>query len=242
MPIFISDNACYRVYFLRELCAVPQRPKSPHPDHYPGLAEGSYGLGANGCSRDRRQKPGRGTQRSLFCSCGQATPVVVGLCRTCYRRERHSVHFFGGNRDSALDHDGRACRGCQSQHYLNVHHRHPGDHTQLVTLCAGCHARVHRTRILRHCLPEILVDLWREWHPDAVEQLRLPVEMSAGVPAGEGWQIKSDFPGRVAAGALPEDESEGGGKQCRIFLPDPAQSSFDWPRETSEGGQEGTGV
>jgi hypothetical protein len=31
---------------------------------------------------------------------------------------------------------------------LNVHHRRPGDHTQLVTLCAGCHARVHRSLIL----------------------------------------------------------------------------------------------
>ena len=33
--------------------------------------------------------------------------------------------------------------------YLNVHHRYPGDHTRLVMLCSGCHARVHRTRILR---------------------------------------------------------------------------------------------
>jgi hypothetical protein len=36
----------------------------------------------------------------------------------------------------------------------------------LVTLCAGCHARLHRPRILRRWLPEILVVLWREWHPD----------------------------------------------------------------------------
>ena len=138
--------------------------------------------------------------------------------------------------------DGRACRGCQSQHYLNVHHRHPGDHTQLVTLCAGCHARVHRTGVLRRWLPKILIDLWREWHRDAVEQLRLPVEMSAGVPAGAGWQIKSDFPGSVAAGALPEDESDGCGKYSRIFLGDPAQFrfDFDWATETQEGGQGGT--
>jgi hypothetical protein len=36
---------------------------------------------------------------------------------------------------------------------------------------------VHRTGILRHWLPEILIDLLREWHPDAVEQLRLPVDV-----------------------------------------------------------------
>jgi hypothetical protein len=42
---------------------------------------------------------------------------------------------------------------------LNVHHRQLGDHTQLVTLCAGCHARMHRTRVLGRWLPDILVDL-----------------------------------------------------------------------------------
>ena len=62
-----------------------------------------------------------------------------------------------------------------------MYHPYPGDHTQLVTLGAGCHARVHRTRILGRWLPEILVDLWREWHPDDIEQIRLPIEMSAGV-------------------------------------------------------------
>jgi hypothetical protein len=107
---------------------------------------------------------------------------------------------------------------------------------------AGCHARVHRTRILVRWLPEILVDLWREWHPDAIEQLRLPVEMSAGVLAAGRWQIMSDFPAGTVPGALPEDESDRGGKYSRIFLCDPAQSSFDWPRETSDGGHEGTRV
>ena len=133
---------------------------------------------------------------------------------------------------------GRA-RSCQSQHYLNVHHRQPGDHTQLVTLCAGCHARVHRTRILGRWLPEILVVLWREWHPDAVEQLQLPVEMSAGVLAGAGWQILSGFPAPTITGPHPEDEPEGGGNYSRIFPGDPAQSSFDWSRETSAVGHEG---
>jgi hypothetical protein len=151
------------------------------------------------------------------------------------------VRFFGGNRDSALEHDGRACRGCRSQHYLNVHHRRSGDHTRLVTLCAGCHARVHRTRILRRWLPEILLALWREWHPDALEQLQLSFEMSAGVLAGGEWQIFSDYPGRTVAGSL-EDEPDGSGKYSRIFLPDPAQWTFDWFRETAAGELEGPRV
>jgi hypothetical protein len=108
-----------------------------------------------------------------------------------------------------------------------------------VTLCAGCHARVHRTRILRRWLPEILIDLWREWHPDGVEQLRLPLEMSAAVLSGGEWQIFSDYPACIVPGPLPEDEPDGGGKDSRVFFRDPAQSSFDWTVETAEGGQKG---
>jgi len=100
-----------------------------------------------------------------------------------------------------------------------------------VTLCAGCHARVHRTRILRHWLPEILVALWREWHPDAVEQLQLPVEMSAAVPSGGRWQKLLDFPARTITSPHPEDDSDGGGKYSRIFRGDPAQFRFFWPRK-----------
>jgi hypothetical protein len=159
---------------------------------------------------------------------------------SCYRRGRYSLRFFGGNRDSALERDGRACRGCRARHYLNVHHRQPGDHARLVTLCAGCHARVHRSRILRCWLPEILVALWREWHPGSAEQLQLPVELSAAALSGLGWQIFPGFPAPVAGGQPPEDESDGGGKSSRVFLPDPAQYRFDWA--ASLGGQEGARV
>ena len=171
------------------------------------------------------------------CSCGQGRAAVAGLRMTCYRRRRYSARFFGGNRDSALDRDGRACRGCNARDYLNVHHRRRGDQTQLVTLCAGCHARVHRSRILRRWLPEILVVLWREWHPDAVEQLQLPIELSAAPPSGAGWQIFSGFPAPIVAGQLPEDNSDAGGKYSRVFFPDPAQYRFDWALETSDSGQ-----
>ena len=111
-----------------------------------------------------------------------------------------------------------------------------------MTLFAGCEARVHRTLSLRRWLPEILVDLWREWHPDAIEQLRLPVEMSAGVLAAGGWQIFSDYPARTVAEPGPEDEPDEGGKYSRIILADPAQSTFDWSLETSKGELEGPRV
>jgi len=88
--------------------------------------------------------------------------------------------------------------------------------TQLVTLCAGCHARVHRTGILRRWLPEILIDLWRELHPDAVEQILLPLEMFAAIPPGEGWQIFSDYPARTVDEPGPEDEPDEGGKYSPV--------------------------
>jgi hypothetical protein len=99
---------------------------------------------------------------------------------------------------------------------------------------------VHRTRILGHWLPEILVALWRECHPDAVEQLQLPLEMSAAALSGAAWQIFSGFPARIAPDPLPEDEPDGGGKDSRVFLPDPAQYRFDWAM--SPGGKEGARV
>ena len=97
---------------------------------------------------------------------------------------------------------------------------------------------MHRTRIVRRWLPEILLALWREWHPDVVEQLQLPFEMSAGALAGGEWQRFPDYPGRAVADPLPEDEPDRGGKYSRIFLPDPAQWTFDCFRETAAGWQE----
>jgi hypothetical protein len=81
------------------------------------------------------------------------------------------------------------------------------------------------------------VALWREWHPDAVEQLQLPLEISAAVPAVAGWQILSGFLVRIVAEHLLQDESDGDGKDSRVFFRDPAQLRFDW--ETADGRQEG---
>jgi integrase len=90
---------------------------------------------------------------------------------------------------------------------------------QLVTLRAGCHARVHRTRILRRWLPEILVALWRERHPNSVEQLQLPVEMSAAALSGAGWQIFSGFPACIVAGQLLGGRVGRGWQRFSGFLP-----------------------
>jgi hypothetical protein len=43
------------------------------------------------------------------------------------------------------------------------------------TVCAGCHTRLHRLRVLRVWIPELLVLLWIEQHPGVPVQLQLPV-------------------------------------------------------------------
>lgn len=120
----------------------------------------------------------RARQRTLFCACGQGTPAVAGLCRSCYRARARSRSRFDGHRESVLARDGR-CTGCgagEEACLLHVHHRRPGVHDPawLVALCAACHARVHRLAALRSWLPARLVELWSEQHPGVPLQLQFP--------------------------------------------------------------------
>jgi len=120
---------------------------------------------------------GRAPQRSLFCSCGRDFPFTAGLCRSCYRSAAHSRARFDGLREEILERGGRLCRACGSAHRLHVHHRQPGINQRelLITVCAGCHARLHRLAALRVWIPELLVALWIEQHPGVPVQLQLPV-------------------------------------------------------------------
>jgi hypothetical protein len=60
-----------------------------------------------------------------------------------------------------------------SERKLGVHRRRTGVHQRrlLITLCAACHARVHRLRALRRWIEPALVPIWHEQHPDAPVQL-----------------------------------------------------------------------
>ncbi len=100
--------------------------------------------------------------------------MCQGLCRQCYRRRQLSQRAFGGLREAVLARDGQACR--------NVHHRVPGLNRidLLVTLCAACHARVHRLGAIRRWLPELLVLLWAELHPGTPRQLQFDVSSGRG--------------------------------------------------------------
>jgi hypothetical protein len=113
-------------------------------------------------------------QARLFCPCGEARLLSSGLCARCYHRQSHSLRRFAGHRDAVLERDRRRCRSCGSERRLVVHHRRPGMHQArfLITLCAACHARLHRLRTLRHWVEPALVPLWREQHPETPLQLQ----------------------------------------------------------------------
>lgn len=116
-------------------------------------------------------------QRLLFCPCSREQPWVAGFCRSCYRAAAHSRHRFAGLREEILERDSHQCRACGSADRLHVHHRKPrvNDRDWLITVCAACHARLHRLAAIHIWIPELLVVLWEEQHPGAPVQLQLPV-------------------------------------------------------------------
>jgi hypothetical protein len=43
----------------------------------------------------------------------------------------------------------------------------------MISLCPGCHAKVHRTKAVLTQMPALLLELWREQHPNGHEQTHL---------------------------------------------------------------------
>jgi hypothetical protein len=114
-------------------------------------------------------------QETLWCSCGSLIVNRHGRCATCDRRRRLSVEDFDGLREAALKRDGYRCRSCASLDDVLVHHRRTGVNVLrwLITLCRGCHSRVHATRRPSYGFPALLLQLWREVQPNMTEQRRL---------------------------------------------------------------------
>jgi 5-methylcytosine-specific restriction endonuclease McrA len=140
-------------------------------------------------ARSARQKPPyiefakqfprqRGFQRAFFCPCGRPLENRLRLCRVCAWQIPYSARHFGGHRSQVLERDEKCCRACGSRQTLHVHHRRPGIHEPnwLVTLCARCHARVHRLQTLRCWLPASILEFWEEQHPLAPRQLQFDLE------------------------------------------------------------------
>jgi 5-methylcytosine-specific restriction endonuclease McrA len=101
-------------------------------------------------------------QKPLFCACGERTPSIAELCSRCYRMRRHSRDYFGGNREIVLARDRYRCASCGAGNAkLHVHHRQPGvsEPGLLITVCFGCHARLHRLASIHVWIPELLAVL-----------------------------------------------------------------------------------
>jgi len=121
----------------------------------------------------------KAVQRALCCPCGRPEILALGLCSTCYTLKRQDEEYFGGLRDQVLERDEYCCRICgaagRDKRSITVHHRVPGKSILklMISLCPGCHAKVHRTKTVLSEMPPLLVELWREQHPDGHEQTTL---------------------------------------------------------------------
>lgn len=128
-----------------------------------------------------------GVQRALHCGCGRGKVLALGMCATCYTLKRQDEEYFGGLREQVLKRDGYCCRVCgasgRGKHSIVVHHRVPGVSKLplMISLCPACHAIVSRTRVVRRHMPQLLLELWREQHPDGHEQTILSFEYTRTV-------------------------------------------------------------
>jgi 5-methylcytosine-specific restriction endonuclease McrA len=105
--------------------------------------------------------------------------LALGLCATCYTLKRQDDEHFGGLREQVLERDGYCCRVCgasgRRKRSIVVHHRVSGKSELhlMISLCPACHAKVSRTKAVLSQMPPLLLELWREQHPDGHEQTTL---------------------------------------------------------------------
>ena len=116
----------------------------------------------------------KGVQTAICCPCGNEKILALGLCATCYTLKRQDAEYFGDLCEQVLERDGYACRVCGDTD-PGVHHREPGKSRLhlMIALCAGCHAKVHRTKVVLTEFSPLLLVLWREQHPEGHEQTYL---------------------------------------------------------------------
>lgn len=118
-------------------------------------------------------------QHAMHCRCGKAKILANGMCAVCYTLKRQDEEYFGGLREKVLERDGYRCRVCDAsgrdKRSIIVHHRVPGKSVLglMISLCPACHAKIHRTRVVTRLMPPLLLELWREIHPNAEEQIAL---------------------------------------------------------------------
>jgi len=115
----------------------------------------------------------------MDCPCGKPKVLAMGLCSTCYTLKRQDEEYFGGLREAVLECDGYRCRVCDAsgrdKRSITVHHRIPGRSVLnlMLSLCPGCHAKIHRTKAVLSAMPPLLLELWRKQHRKGHEQTTL---------------------------------------------------------------------
>ncbi len=120
-----------------------------------------------------------GRRQVLHCPCGNAKVRLWACVRPATRCKRQGQEHSGGLREAVLERDGYRCRVCDAsgrdKRSIVVHHRVPGRSILklMLSLCPACHAKVHRTRAALSAMPPLLLQLWREQHPDGHEQVQL---------------------------------------------------------------------
>ena len=132
-------------------------------------------------------------QSVLCCPCGKTKIFGYGLCASCYSLKRQDAEKFNGLRERVLERDGYRCRVCAELPEVerlcvgqppSVHHRIPGVSKLhlMITLCAAHHAQVGRLQTAKKPMPPLLLQLWREQHPDGHEQTLLDFNTAEPAP------------------------------------------------------------
>src|SRR5258708_36232885 len=99
---------------------------------------------------------------------------------------------------------GYACRVCGDPD-PGVHHREPGMSVLhlMIALCAGCHAKVHRTKIVLTEFPPLLLELWREQYPEGHEPTYLQTKrLSVVAHLNHRFQASSRYQHASRSGAF----------------------------------------
>ena len=119
------------------------------------------------------------SQRVMHCPCGNAKVLALGAVFHLLYAEaaaRRTFWWIAGDSPgvTAIDAASAMLSG-RDKRSIVVHDRVPGRSVLrlMVCLCPGCHAKVHRTRAALSAMPPLLLQLWREQHPNGHEQVQL---------------------------------------------------------------------
>ena len=60
----------------------------------------------------------------------------------------------------------------KAQHHRASPHTRQAELKLMISTCSGCHARIHRTRAVMSSAPPLLLEFWREQHPEGMSRVR----------------------------------------------------------------------